>query len=314
MPSIEKLIITLKEMTEEDWRVLKIIEISMRYYEWVPLTEITKKVRLDKKEILYRLKRLDKFKLINRSSYGYRLSHKGYDALALNAFIKKGIITAIGGKLGVGKEGDVYNVLLNNNREAVLKFHNLGRTCFTRGKRYRSYLADKRHISWLYASRLTAKKEFEVLNDLFPIVKVPEPIEQNRHALIMGKLEGDELKRVNLSQMDIDINKLFWDIIDEVKKMYELGYIHGDLSEFNILIDKDGNFLIIDFPQAIKIKDEHRKLKLDKLPGEFKVNTEFYLKRDLENILRYFKKYGINEDLDSVYNYIISDDKIVKYC
>jgi RIO kinase 2 len=87
--------------------------------------------------------------------------------------------------------------------------------------------------------------------------------------------------------------------------MYELGYIHGDLSEFNILIDEDGNFLIIDFPQAIKIKDDDTKLKLDKLPGEFKVNTEYYLKRDLENILRYFKKYGINENLDTVYKYVV---------
>jgi len=301
---IEKLINILKEMKEEDWRVLKIIEISMRYYEWVPISEIIKKTKLDKKETLYRLKRLDKFKLINRSSYGYRLSHRGYDALALNVFIKKEIIIAIGSKLGVGKEGDVYNVLLSNNREAVLKFHNLGRTCFTRGKRYRSYLADKRHISWLYASRLTAENEFKVLNDLFPIVKVPEPIEQNRHAIIMGKLDGEELKKVDLNQLNVDINKLFWNIIDEIKKMYNLGYIHGDLSEFNILIDKTGNFLIIDFPQAIKINDNDTKLKLDKLPGEFKMNIEYYLKRDIKNILKYFRKYGINENIDMIYNYI----------
>ncbi|MBW9221982.1 serine/threonine protein kinase [Methanothermococcus sp. SCGC AD-155-C09] len=292
-------------MKEKDWKVLKIIEVLMRHYEWVPLDEIIKKTKIKDGEIHYRLKILDRFKLINRSSYGYRLSHKGYDGLALNAFIKREVIKAIGGKLGVGKEGDVYNVLLSNNREAVLKFHKLGRTCFTRGKRYRGYLADKRHISWLYASRLTAEREFQVLNDLFPIVKVPEPIEQNRHCIIMGKLDGVELKRVDLNSLNINIDKLFWDIIEEIKKMYEIGYIHGDLSEFNILINEKGDFLIIDFPQALQIKDNSKIIKIDKLPLELEIDKEFYLKRDLENVLRYFRKYGIEEDLNNVYQYVI---------
>ncbi|MDK2791116.1 MAG: kinase 2 [Methanothermococcus sp.] len=300
--NIEKLINTLKEMKEEDWKVLKIIEILMKHHEWVPLDEIIRKTGFHGKEVLFRLRRLDKFKLINRSSYGYRLSHWGYDILAINAFVKKGLIVAIGGKLGVGKEGDVYNILLENNREAVLKFHKLGRTCFTRGKRYRDYLANKRHISWLYASRLTAEKEFNVLDRLFPIVKVPEPIEQNRHAIIMGKLNGDELKKVDLGALDIDINKFFWDIIDEVKKAYNLGYVHGDLSEFNILVDQEGNFVIIDWPQAIEVG---KKGKIYNLPfDEVEYDSEFYLKRDLENLLRYFKKYGIRENVENLYNYV----------
>jgi len=293
------------ELNDNEWRTLKIIEISMKHYEWVPLFEILKKTKTNKKEALYRLRILDRHKLINRSSHGYRLSHWGYDALALNTFIKKELLSAIGGKLGVGKEGDVYNIILTNKRKAVLKFHNIGRTCFSMGKRYRSYLAEKRHISWLYASRLTAQKEFEVLNELFPIVKVPEPIEQNRHAIIMGKIDGAELKKVDLRKLGVDIDKLFWDIIEEIKKMYKLNFVHCDLSEFNILIKEDGDFVIIDFPQALNINEEGQKF--DKIPGEFSQDIEFYLKRDIGNILRHFKKYGINEDLNKIYDYIINE-------
>jgi RIO kinase 2 len=91
----------------------------------------------------------------------------------------------------------------------------------------------------------------------------------------------------------------------EVKKTYKLGIIHGDLSEFNILIDSEGDFVIIDWPQAIEVG---KKGKLDKLPfEEVEYDEEYYLKRDLENLLRYFKKYGIDKDIDKLYNYVIGD-------
>jgi len=306
---LEHLIKSLKQMNDRDWKILKIIEIGMKNHEWVPLDIIKRMSKMSEGDILHTLKKLDKFKFINRSIYGYRLSHSGYDALALNTFIKRDILKGIGNKLGVGKEGDVYTVLLSNNREGVLKLHKLGRTCFTRGKRYRDYLANKRHISWLYASRLTAEREYKILNELFPLVKVPQPIDQNRHGIIMGKIDGGvELKRVDLEKMDVDIKKLFWNIIEEIKKMYNLGYIHGDLSEFNILIKEDGDFVIIDFPQAIDLNEE-RVLKFDKIPGEYEINKEYYLKRDIGNIIRYFKKYGISEDVDKIYNYITNTDK-----
>ncbi|MDK2928832.1 MAG: kinase 2 [Methanococcus sp.] len=292
-------------MEDNDWKLLKIIEISMKNHEWVPIQDLRRKTGFHEKEIVFRLGRLNKFKFTNKSNYGYRLSHWGYDALAMNAFIKKELIAGIGGKVGVGKEGDVYHVLLTNHREAVLKFHQLGRTCFSMGKRYREYLANKRHISWLYASRLTAAREFEVLNMLFPVVKVPEPIEQNRHAIIMGKLHGEELKRVNLLEINVDPEEFFWKLMAEVKKTYKLGIIHGDLSEFNILIDSEGDFVIIDWPQAIEVG---KKGKLDKLPfEEVEYDEEFYLKRDIENVARYFKKYGIDKDIDKLYNYVIGD-------
>jgi RIO kinase 2 len=121
----------------------------------------------------------------------------------------------------------------------------------------------------------------------------------------MGKLHGEELKRVNLLEINVDPEEFFWKLMAEVKKTYKLGIIHGDLSEFNILIDSEGDFVIIDWPQAIEVG---KKGKLDKLPfEEVEYDEEFYLKRDIENVVRYFKKYGIDKDIDKLYNYVIGD-------
>ncbi|ENN96318.1 Non-specific serine/threonine protein kinase [Methanocaldococcus villosus KIN24-T80] len=266
----------------------------MRHHEWVPIDEIVKKAKMPEKDVLYRLKRLNKFEFVVRSIYGYAVSFGGYDALAIDALYKKGILKAIGNKLGVGKEGDVYNVLLSDDREAVLKFHKHGRTCFTRGKRYREFVSNKHHISWLYMSRLTAEREFEILNELFPTVKVPEPIAQNRHAIIMGKITGEELKVLDLEKLmsKEEIEELFNKIIEEIKKAYKIGYIHGDLSEFNILLDENLDFVIIDWPQAIT---------------KGHPDAEFYLKRDINNIVRYFKKYKIKADPDEIYKYVVGE-------
>ncbi|WP_456419389.1 RIO1 family regulatory kinase/ATPase domain-containing protein [Methanocaldococcus infernus] len=287
---ITKLLKALKEAKDEDFKVLRVIELLMRYHEWVPLDEIVRKAKMPEKDVLYRLNRLSKFEFVVRSTYGYAVSMGGYDALAINALVKKGILKAIGNKLGVGKEGDVYNVLLNDDRVAVLKFHKHGRTCFTRGKRYRDYLADKHHISWLYVSRLSAEREFNILNELYPLVKVPEPIAWNRHAIIMGKVEGEELKRIDLSEIlsREEIEELFWKIIEEVKKAYKIGYIHGDLSEFNIIYNGE-DFVIIDWPQAVPT---------------YHPEARFYLKRDIENVVRYFKKYKVEKDVDELFKYI----------
>ncbi|MBP2144311.1 RIO kinase 2 [Methanococcus voltae] len=297
--------INIKDMEDLDWRILRIVEICLKNHEWVPIQEIVKKAKLNQNEVSYRISRLIHIKMLNSSQYGYRISHWGYDALALDTYSKKDLIVGMGGKVGVGKEGDVYNVLLPDNRNAVLKFHKHGRTCFTMGKRYRNYLADKRHISWLYSSRLAAEKEFEVLTALYPIVKVPEPIANNRHTILMGKMEGTDLKKANLRSLGLNPEELFDEIIEEVKKSYKLGYIHGDLSEFNILINSDGDFVIIDWPQVIEINDN--KFKIEKISSkDVEYDVEYYLKRDIGNLLRYFKKYGLNKDLDTLYDYIIN--------
>ena len=62
--------------------------------------------------------------------------------------------------------------------------------------------------------------------------------------------------------------------------------IHGDLSEYNIIITPDLEVKIIDWPQWMAA--DHP-------------NYKFYLKRDIENILRFFRrKYDIKRNENEI--------------
>jgi RIO kinase 1 len=66
-------------------------------------------------------------------------------------------------------------------------------------------------------------------------------------------------------------------IIEEVVRMLSAGLIHGDLSEFNVLVEPEGP-VIIDLPQAVNAAGNN--------------NAERMLERDVDNMRRYFGKYA----------------------
>ena len=66
-------------------------------------------------------------------------------------------------------------------------------------------------------------------------------------------------------------------LLDEVIRMLMAGVIHGDLSEFNILVAADGP-VIIDLPQAVDAAgNNHAKAMLD---------------RDVTNLAQYFGRFA----------------------
>lgn len=66
-------------------------------------------------------------------------------------------------------------------------------------------------------------------------------------------------------------------IIAEVVRMLGAGLIHGDLSEFNVLVDGQGP-VIIDLPQAVNAAGNN--------------SAERMLERDVDNMRRYFGKFA----------------------
>ncbi|MCW4021225.1 MAG: serine/threonine-protein kinase RIO2 [Candidatus Bathyarchaeota archaeon] len=280
------------ELEPEDFRVLTAIELGMSRHRYVPAEEIPKITSLAAKQVEYWLDRLDALGLTYRwvgSYVGYTLSRAGYDCLAMNALVKADVLEAFGKPLGVGKESDVYDALTPDGGRVALKFHRLGRTSFRQTRKLRGYIADRRHISWLYQSRLAAEKEFEALKLVHPHgVSVPEPIAQNRHVVVMGMIEGAELYRVPEIP---EPEEVLDEILLNVRKTYlEAGVIHADLSEFNVILKPDGHTLIIDWPQYVKA--DHP-------------NAEMLLKRDVGNILRFFRRtVKIKRDLEKTLDFI----------
>lgn len=93
----------------------------------------------------------------NKQYDGYALTYMGYDYLALKAFMKRGTLSRVGIKIGVGKESDIYlcespahkheesdqKLDAEESKQSqlvVVKFARLGRTSFRTVKNNRDYL------------------------------------------------------------------------------------------------------------------------------------------------------------------------------
>ena len=172
-------------------------------------------------------------------------------------------------KIEVGKESDVYECSDGEN-ELVLKIHREGYTQFRDTTRERDYTHDKGHLSWMYTARKAAEAEHEALEDLYPDVSVPEPVDQNRHALVMARFEGVELRRAEVD----DPLAVLDTVVEELSKAWDSGYVHSDMSAYNVMVSSD-SIRIIDWPQAVGTDHPHaRKL----------------LERDVSNLLSHFRK------------------------
>ena len=266
-----------KRLRKVDFRVLNAIERGMAQYLYVPVREISRLSGLDEELVEKRLKALNSLGLVQRrrgAHTGYILTSRGYDCLALNTFVKRGVLESISAApLGVGKEADVYVGLTPGGVKVAVKFHRAGRTSFRGVRIKRVYVGDREHLSWLYLSRLAAKTEYEALHILFPAkVRVPKPIDWNRHVVVTSYVEGVELSEAP----PLDNPRSVMDrILEEMEKAYKAGVVHGDLSEYNVLIDAEEDPVIFDWPQWVS-------------PAH--PSAPFLLRRDVENILKFFKR------------------------
>jgi RIO kinase 2 len=276
----------LKKLSSEDFRVLNAVERGMAKFLYVPLEELSRLSDLSQDEVVIALKKLHSLGLVQRkkgSYVGYMLTARGYDCLALNTLVKRGVLESISASpVGRGKESDVYKGITPAGRLVAVKFHRVGRTSFRQTRRLRVYVGDRHHISWLYQSRLAAESEFNALKILFAAsVSVPEPVDWNRHVVVCEYLEGVELSEAPPLR---DAATFRDRLVEEVGKAYSAGVVHGDLSEYNVLVVEDTPVLF-DWPQWVSSSHP---------------SALYYLKRDLLNILNFFKrKYSLDYDLES---------------
>jgi RIO kinase 2 len=269
-------------LEKHEVRLLTAVELGMRNHEWVPAIVIQQIAGLPGHSFKS-IRNLLKMKLLShtgRKYDGYRLSSLGYDYLAIKTFFNKGLIEAIHGKVGVGKESDIYKCTGPEGQPLALKVTRLGRTSFRSVKNNRDYLKNRTQYNWLYLSRLSAAKEFEMMKVLhgagFP---TPEPIEQNRHAILMSFIEGTPLYHVRNLE---DPERVFRDCLRLVGRFAEHGLIHGDYNEFNLMLEPENTIRVIDFPQAIS--RDHP-------------DADFYYDRDVQCIYDFFDKLIVKNQL-----------------
>lgn len=270
------------DVEDGDLQLLSEMEEVAQRFEWIPLDRLPKISEMPEQDIDYRLDRLNKFELVELGTEKYRglrILPSGFDLLALHNLVEDDYLEAFGIALGIGKEADIYDALTPDERRVAVKFNRLGLS-FKRLKEKRPYAP--KH-GWIEASEKAARRELNGLKKVYPEVEAPEPITYNRHVLVMGLIEGEELADV----ADIDLPEpVLEEILRNIKVAYGLGVIHGDLSEHNVIIKPNGEILIIDWPQWESV--EHPE-------------ADELLERDVRNVVKFFRrKFRIERDPDEI--------------
>ncbi|MGC9181710.1 RIO1 family regulatory kinase/ATPase [Thermogladius sp.] len=290
MPSLG---LIYRSLNEDDFKVLRAMERLSKRRELIPLEDIVRETRLYEEKVSLVLYKLHRLKLVKSaltgSSRSFRLTYQALDMLALKSLVDQNIVSAIGDKVGVGKESDLYKAMSPSGEVLVIKFLRIGRSSFRRTKLLRSW-AQSPTTTWFEQSKAAAEREFKALVDLYSNkANVPRPYGFNRHATVMEFIDGVELFRRPALR---DPLKVLEQIFETLRIAYsKVGIVHGDLSEYNIVVSKNEERpYIIDWPQFV-YKEEPNALPL--------------LSRDVKYILRFFGKvYGVGGDPDEVVRYI----------
>jgi len=274
-----------KSVSKQEWIVLNSIFGRIWDYEYVPIELISSDtdIKLEKVESILR-KLSDKGLVENRLKdyFGSTFTFKGLSLYSLWRLVKHGHVSMLGKKIGEGKESIIYDCISDKHGNCALKFHRVGYPSFKKVREKRDYGT----LNYAVLSVRSAKREYTALKKLYGHVSVPKPFAWDGNAVLMELINARELFKVRLTNPE-DVLDM---ILEEVKKMYERGVIHGDLSQYNILVNPEGIWFI-DFPQYIDLQERE--------------GYDYYLKRDLKNILDYFRRtYRVERDINSVLEFI----------
>ncbi|BCU69011.1 serine protein kinase RIO [Stygiolobus caldivivus] len=130
-----------------------------------------------------------------------------------------------------------------------------------------------------------ARKEYKNLVRLYEAgVSSPRPIFVYRNILVMDFIGQDGIRAPLLKELsEEEINEdLYRKVIGELEKMVNIAHlVHGDLSEYNIMVWDEKPY-IIDVSQSVDLQHP---------------NALELLKRDIENINRFFEDHNISVEL-----------------
>lgn len=200
--------------------------------------------------------------------------------MTLYALIRKGAIDLLYGVIKTGKESNVYLGKDKNGDNVAVKIHRIGTGDYRSmldyiegDLRFKGIKKSKRSIVYIWV-----KKEFKNLKRAKDCgVRVPDPIAFKNNVLVMEFIGEYDIASPMLKNARLnDPRKVFETIRLDMKKLYSDGnLVHGDLSEYNILMRNDVP-VIIDISQGV-IREHPR--------------AEEFLKRDVSNVCRFFSKF-----------------------
>jgi RIO kinase 1 len=184
----------------------------------------------------------------------------------LQPLIDDGVIDEVVRSLKSGKEATVYLVRSGPHLRCAKVYRDMAQRSFQKRTQYqegrgvrgsRQARAMGKSTSFGRREQEAAWKNAEV-DALYQLVaagvRVPKPLGYFDGVLIMelvADADGNPAPRLGEVELSAETAREYHDVlIRDVVRMLSLGLIHGDLSEFNVLVAPDGP-VIIDLPQAV---------------------------------------------------------------
>jgi RIO kinase 1 len=204
---------------------------------------------------------------------------------ALFKLMSEGHMEGLKSPVKIGKEANIFTAETKDHTLIIAKIYRLESCNFNKmysylaaDNRFKNLKKGKRNVVFAWAGR-----EYRNLLLAREVIKVPTPIAIKDNILLMEFI-GHKEPAPALNKSEVKNPKKFFDqVIETMRKLYQIGLVHGDLSEYNIL-NHDQSPVFIDFSQAVTLDSP---------------NSKEWLERDIENICRYFSR-AIAVDVDMV--------------
>ena len=213
---------------------------------------------------------------------------------ALYKLVQDGHIDAFGGPISTGKEAHVFLAEAGGDDVAV-KIYRINASDFRQMRRYlegdprfRNIGSNKKQVVFAWT-----KKEFANLRRAGAAgVRVPEPIAVERNVLVMAFVGRDGERAKRLGEIHIENPQTTYEVLREyARRLYDTGLVHGDLSEYNIVVH-DSQLWIIDLGQAVTIHHP---------------NSREFLERDCRNVANFFARQGLDTTGEELLAHVTSE-------
>ncbi|MGZ0747910.1 serine/threonine-protein kinase Rio1 [Haloparvum sp. AD34] len=217
---------------------------------------------------------------------------------AIYKLVQDGYVSAFGGPISTGKEANVYEALggEDDEREIAVKIYRITASNF---QQMREYLEGDPRFEGIGGDKKATviawtRKEFANLERARKAgVRVPEPIAVQRNTLVMELVGHAQDRARRLSEVNVENPETAYEVVREyMRRLYRAGLIHGDLSEYNMIIH-EGELVIIDLGQAATIHHP---------------NSDRFLDRDCENVASFFSRQGIETDADELREFVTAPE------
>lgn len=211
----------------------------------------------------------------------------------MQPLVEDGLIDEVISQLMSGKEATVFVVRCGTEIRCAKVYKDAGKRSFKQAVQYREgrKVRNSRQARAMEKGSKYGREEQEALwhnaevDALYKLahagVRVPTPYGCVDGVLLMELVtdaEGNVAPRLNDVQLSQeDALKQHSQIIRDVVRMLCAGLVHGDLSEFNVLVDEQGP-VVIDLPQAVDaVANNH---------------AEWMLERDVNNMRDYYGQFA----------------------